>query len=177
MEVSKKKNYYTFGMIKPNGIKYAEDILRVIYGSGLSLAYFECDTLDKTLINKDYDRELISECCFINGENYLKKTVLKMLIYDENGNAVNKYKETLKNIKDPNYKNLVYVSNDEVVALDEIIRFFGDDLFLIFEELKHSYCDYMSLMSQGVCPNYHKFIDDKVNRVLKHIDVYTKRIG
>ena len=87
------------------------------------------------------------------------------------------YKETLKNIKDPNYKNLVYVSNDEVVALDEIIRFFGDDLFLIFEELKHSYCDYMSLMSQGVCPNYHKFIDDKVNRVLKHIDVYTKRIG
>ena len=150
-DVNKEKNYFTYGMIKPDGMPHIKEILELIYNSGLYVTYSKVDTLDEKIIEENYPHCIGKD--FYEGmkENLLSDYVLKMLILDPKGDAVTNYRKILGKTKsweaDPDtirgkfgdkkiaYKNVAHGSGNALEAEDEIIRFFKGDLNNVFESV------------------------------------------
>jgi ATP-dependent Clp protease ATP-binding subunit ClpB len=95
----KNNNFYTFGMIKPDGMSHKEDIIKMIYDAGLEIPYTEFDYLSDELIEENY-RHCLGKP-FYEGmkKNLQSGAVLKMLIFDSEGDAVKKYRKVLGTTK------------------------------------------------------------------------------
>ena len=132
----KNNNFYTFGMIKPDGMSHKEDIIKMIYDAGLEIPYTEFDYLSDELIEENY-RHCLGKP-FYDGmkKNLQSGAVLKMLIFDSEGDAVKKYRKVLGATKsceaasdtirgkfgDKNitYKNVAHGSGNADEANDEV---------------------------------------------------------
>lgn len=178
-----EKNYFTYGMIKPDGMPYLKEILEEIYDAGLFVAYSKIDTLDEKIIEENYPHCIGRD--FYEGmkENLLRGNVLKMVIFDPRGNAVGNYRKKLGATKsweaEPDtirgkygdmkiaYKNVAHGSGNVKEANDEIMRFFKKDLN---DMLKGIY-DYANIM---LTANRVKdlFSDSSVNEILKAKDIH-----
>ena len=141
----KNNNFYTFGMIKPDGMSHKEDIIKMIYDVGLEIPYTEFDYLSDELIEENY-RHCLGKP-FYDGmkKNLQSGAVLKMLIFDSEGDAVKKYRKVLGATKsceaasdtirgkfgDKNitYKNVAHGSGNADEANDEVVRFYKKDIF------------------------------------------------
>lgn len=150
-ENKEEKVYFTYGMIKPDGMPHIKEILESIYDAGLYVAYSKVDTLDENVIEENYSHCIGKD--FYEGmkENLLSGYVLKMLILDPKGDAVRNYRKVLGATKpweaEPNtirgtfgdkkiaYKNVAHGSGNSLEAEDEIIRFFRGDLNNVFERV------------------------------------------
>ncbi len=173
-----KNNYFTYGMIKPDGMPYIKDILELIFNSGLIIMYGKIDTLNEKIIEDNYPHCVGKD--FYDGmkDNLLNGYVLKMLIYDPSGNAVLNYRKILGSTKsweaDPNtirgkfgnktiiYKNAAHGSGNVKEANDEIIRFFKEDIN-----------DLLSAVLNCNITNNKKFKDDSIHEI---INDYSKRL-
>lgn len=145
-------NFYTYGMIKPDAIDKMEEIIKMIYDGGLEVHYMKLDNLTSDIIDENYAHHKEKDFYRKMKENLLSGSVLKMLIYDPNGNAVINYRKVLgptnsaiaaentirgkfgnKNIT---HKNAAHGSENEKEAREEIIRFFKDDLDMMLYALR-----------------------------------------
>lgn len=153
---NEKKEFYTFGMIKPDGIPHMKDIINMIYKSGLEIHFVKSAFLTNEVIDENYAhvKEKFPEDFKLLKESLKSGPVLLMLIYDPNGNAVKEYRKVLGVTKSweakPDtirgkfgdrqkiYKNTAHGSGNAKEAQEEIVRFFKDDV----EELLKSVFDY-----------------------------------
>lgn len=185
MENIENNNFYTYGMIKPDAIKHAEEIINIIEKSGLEVHYMEYDLLTDEIINENYPHCIGKD--FFNGmkENLQSDLVLKLLIYDKTGNAVINYRKVLGATKsweaDENtirgrfgnkkiaYKNAAHGSGNVKEANDEIIRFFKDNISLMLKELKiYNEKEALREVIRYIDDNYAKeTIEDRLNRAKK----------
>ena len=117
----------------------------MIYDAGLEIPYTEFDYLSDELIEENY-RHCLGKP-FYEGmkKNLQSGAVLKMLIFDSEGDAVKKYRKVLGATKsceaasdtirgkfgDKNitYKNVAHGSGNADEANDEVVRFFKKDIF------------------------------------------------
>lgn len=145
-------NFYTYGMIKPDAIDKMEEIIKMIYDSGLEVHYMKLDNLTSDIIDENYDHCRKMDFYHKMKKNLLSGPVLKMLIYDPNGNAVINYRKVLGPTKssmassstirgrfgnkEVTYKNAAHGSGSEKEAQEEIIRFFKNDLDMMLYELR-----------------------------------------
>ena len=155
-EETKEEVYYTYGMIKPDGMENREEIIRIILNSGLKIDYFKCDMLTDELIDENYGhvKEKYPEDFKLLSKSLKSGPVLMMLIYDPKGNAVENYRKVLGVTKsweaEPDtirgrfgdrekiYKNAAYGSGNAKEAGDEILRFFKNDLSEIINQDRKS---------------------------------------
>lgn len=152
MKKQDNKIYYTYGMIKPDGMKYKEEIIRKIYGAGLEIHYYDCDMLTEDIIDENYAHVKGRDFYKQMKENLLSGPVLKMLIYDKEGDAVNKYRKVLGKTKSwealPDtirgtfgnktiaYLNVAHGSGTNGEALDEVLRFFKPNMLSLIESVR-----------------------------------------
>ncbi len=145
-EETKEEVYYTYGMIKPDGMENREEIIRIILNSGLKVDYFKCDMLTDDLIEENYGhvKKKYPEDFKLLKESLKSGPVLMMLIYDPKGDAVKKYRKVLGvtnsweaepdtirgrfGDKEKVYKNAAHGSGNAKEANEEIFRFFKNDL-------------------------------------------------
>lgn len=180
-----EKVFYTYGMIKPDGMINIEDIVKMIQDQGLELKFWKVDILDEKVIDENYSHCIGKD--FYSGmkENLLSGPVLKMLIYDKDGDAVKKYRKVLGATnsalanfdtirgkfgnKQVTYKNAAHGSGSPSEAKAEVLRFFGDDIFNLFDGI----C-WLSIY-EGVLAEHFgtdlekKYVDEQV-RYLIHSD-------
>lgn len=168
-----KKTYFTYGMIKPDGMEHREEIYDMIRAAGLQTPFIKEDILTEDLIDENYPHCIGKD--FYEGmkANLLSGPVKKMLIYDKEGDAVNKYRkvlgatksseaapDTIRGMfgnKEITYKNAAHGSGNSKEAIDEIFRFFKDDM----QELL------LFIRITGECAlanNLSSFIDDQFLR-------------
>lgn len=144
MENIEEKSYYTYGMIKPDGVKNWEGIVKKILDAGLEIHYVEVDYLTEEIIEENYPHCIGKD--FYEGmkNNLLSGPVIKFLIYDPEGDAVNKYREVLGKTKSweaapgtirhtygnmqTTYLNVAHGSGNVKEANDEIFRFFKKNM-------------------------------------------------
>lgn len=50
MEKEENNNFFTFGMIKPDGVEHREEIIKMIYAKGLKVYYAKACYLTDNLI-------------------------------------------------------------------------------------------------------------------------------
>lgn len=155
MEIkNKQKIFYTFGMIKPDGMPHMKEIIQLIYDNGLEIHYVKAKMLTDELIEKNYSHvmEKYPEDFKLLKESLKSGPVLMMLIFDPKGDAINNYREILGVTKSweagPNtirgkfgdrkkvYKNVAHGSGNPKEAGDEIIRFFGDEILWLLEWIR-----------------------------------------
>lgn len=148
-----KKTYYTYAMIKPDGIKNVEGILDIILKNGLIIDKYEVDYLNEEIINENYSHCIGRDFYEKMKLNLLSGAVLKMVLFDPEGDAINKYRkilgstnssEALKGTiryeygnKELSFKNAAHGSGNEIEAFEEIKRFFGDDTLNYYSYLNH----------------------------------------
>lgn len=178
MENIEKKNYYTYGMIKPDGIKNWKGIVEKILDAGLEIHYVEVDYLTEEIIEENYPHCIGKD--FYEGmkNNLLSGPVIKFLIYDPEGDAVNKYREVLGKTKSweaeigtirhtygnmqTAYLNVAHGSGNESEANDEIFRFFKENMQELLESIyKHGEINNEKLfMNEELSEMHTTFIDD-----------------
>lgn len=182
-------NFYTYGMIKPDAIDRMQEIIKMIYESGLEVHYMKLDNLTSDIIDENYahckDRSFYPKM----KENLLSGPVLKMLIYDSSGNAVINYRNVLgaansadakENTirgrfgnKEVTYKNAVHGSGNEKEAGEEIIRFFKNDLDMMLNELriytfnKATQITLYSIGETSSISNYEDVVDSYIKKIKK----------
>jgi len=162
---SKDGVYYTYAMIKPDGMENISGILDLILDSNLIIDKYQIDTLDEQIIEENYPHCVGKD--FYEGmkNNLLSGLVLKMVLYDKEGNAVSKYRKilgntnslvadngTIRNLygnKEVSFKNAAHGSGNEKEAFDEIKRFFGEDALNYY-----SYLNYLNKNSAYDDDNY-----------------------
>ena len=66
MKKEENNNFFTFGMIKPDGVEHREEIIKMIYAKGLKVYYAKACYLTDNLIEENY-----SHC--IGRDFYLEK--------------------------------------------------------------------------------------------------------
>ena len=54
MEKEENNNFFTFGMIKPDGVEHREEIIKMIYAKGLKVYYAKACYLTYNLIEENY---------------------------------------------------------------------------------------------------------------------------
>ncbi len=178
-------NFYTYGMIKPDAINYAKEIIEMIEKNGLNVAYMEYDYLTDEIIEENYPHCIGKD--FFSGmkDNLQSDLVLKMLIYDKTGNAVSNYRKVLGKTKsweaEENtirgrfgdkkvaYKNAAHGSGNEKEANEEIVRFFKNNISLMLNELKiYNEKEVLNKVISYIDDSYAKEnIEDRLNRTKK----------
>lgn len=149
-----EKVFYTFGMIKPDGMPHMEDIIKIIYERGLEIHYVKARYLTDELIDENYAhvKEKFPEDFYLLKESLKSGPVLLMLIYDSKGNAIENYRRVLGVTKSweaaPDtirgkfgdrvkvYKNTAHGSGNFKEAGEEILRFLGADILVLLESLR-----------------------------------------
>lgn len=194
--------YYTFGMIKPDGMKYKEEIIRMILRANLKIDYFKCDMLTDELIDENYShvKEKHPEDFKLLKESLKSGPVLMMLIYDLDGDAVGKYRRILGCTEswqaDPNtirgrfgdkhkvYKNAAHGSGNKKEAKDEIIRFFKNEIDSLLRNIRSmgkqdemlTEINRNRVVSSNMI-SYSDEIDIRVDEINKFCAQYIKKIG
>lgn len=185
--IKKEGNYYTFGMIKPDGMEHKQEIIKLILDAGLKISYYKCAMLTDDLIDENYSHVKKK---FPQDFNLLKESlksgpVLMMLIYDQKGNAVENYRKVLGTTKsweaDPNsirgkfgdkekiYRNAAHGSGNVKEAGDEVIRFFGKEIFNVFDSLVWSAKYEEALLNAGYFNSddfIKKYVDEQTIRLI-----------
>ncbi len=194
---SKENSYYTYGMIKPDGMENKEEIVKMILSSGLKIRYYKCDMLTDELIDENYSH--VKEK-YPEDFKFLKKSlksgpVLMMLIYDPEGNAIKKYRDILGCTNSweasPNtirgkfgdrekvYKNAAHGSGNLKEAQEETIRFFGSELFNVFGGLVWL-SDYEKGLTYTGCSldKASNYTDKQIyDLIIKECNDYVKKMG
>ncbi len=176
---NEEKVYYTYGMIKPDGMANKEEIIKKILDAGLQIHHAEFDILSDKIIEENYSHCIGRDFYPGMKENLQSGMVLKLLIHDPKGDAVNNYRKVLGATKsweaEPNtirgtfgnkqvaYKNVAHGSGNAKEAGEEIIRFFGPNILLLLEALRRD-ADFRSA-SNATSFLYQDYDKDKVNLV------------
>lgn len=147
------KEYYTFGLIKPDGMEHMEEIIKMIQAKGLKFVHWNYIKFTGELIDEHYShvKEKFPED-YKKLYNFMKdKEILAFILYDEEGNAVKNYRNVLGVTKSweasPDtirgrfgdkkkiYKNVAHGSGNIKEAQEEAIRFFKQELFDVFDNI------------------------------------------
>lgn len=178
MENIEEKSYYTYGMIKPDGVKNWEGIVKKILDAGLEIHYVEVDYLTEEIIEENYPHCIGKD--FYEGmkNNLLSGPVIKFLIYEPAGDAVNKYREVLGKTKSweaalgtirhtygnmqTAYLNVAHGSGNVKEANDEIFRFFKKNMQKLLGSIyKRGEINNEKLfMNEGLREMHTTFVDD-----------------
>lgn len=204
MEQNKnEKIYYTYGMIKPDGMEHKEEIVRMILKAGFKIDYYKCEMLSDELIDENYGhvKEKYPEDFKLLKQSLKSGPVLMMLIYDPEGNAVEKYRRILGVTKsweaDPNsirgrfgdkskvYKNAAHGSGNTKEANEEIIRFFGQEMASVLDSVSSARTSEFLYQSEGRklcahprCTYNDEFVENtKVENINNACDDYAKKMG
>ena len=151
MEKEENNNFFTFGMIKPDGVEHREEIIKMIYAKGLKVYYAKACYLTDNLIEENYSHCIGRDFYPEMKENLKSGPVILMLIYDREGNACKKYREVLGATKSWEAdkdtirgmfgnkkvacKNAAHGSGNPKEADEEIQRFFKDDMVEIIKSV------------------------------------------
>ena len=93
MELSINKIQNTFAIIKPDGVKYATDIIDMIYKEGLKIEKYDIRMLDEEILKEHYSH-LLDKPFYPTLENYmLSDKVILMVLKGEN--AIDKLRELM----------------------------------------------------------------------------------
>ena len=185
MEKIENNNFYTYGMIKPDGLCHAKEIIDMILKAGLEVQYIEYDFLTDEIIYENYPHCYGKDFYPGMKKNLQSNLVIKMLIYDKTGNAVPNYRKVLGATKsweaEENtirgrfgdkkiaYKNAAHGSGNEKEANEEIIRFFKNNISLMLNELKiYSEKEALNKVISYIDESYAKeTIEDRLDRAKK----------
>ena len=151
MEKEENNNFFTFGMIKPDGVEHREEIIKMIYAKGLKVYYAKACYLTDNLIEENYSHCIGRDFYPEMKENLKSGPVILMLIYDREGNACKKYREVLGATKSWEAdkdtirgmfgnkkvacKNAAHGSGNPKEADEEIQRFFKNDMIEIIKSV------------------------------------------
>lgn len=193
-----EKEYYTFGLIKPDGMEHMEEIIKMIQAKGLKFVHWNYIKFTGELIDEHYShvKEKFPED-YKKLYSFMKdKMVLAFILYDKEGNAVKKYRDVLGVTKsweaapdtirgrfgdrEKIYKNVAHGSGNFEEAQEEAIRFFKQELFDVFDNLVwlSEYENALIIMR-----NNRNFVDNYTNKQVLDLivkssgDDYSKKIG
>lgn len=182
--MEKERFYYTFGIIKPDAMKYKKEIINMIEEKGFRVIHAKCQYLNKELLEEHY-----SHCKSLPDfpkiiESMQASPVMLLIIYDPNGNAIDgirKLQGTTKSweakegtirerfgSKSKVYLNAFHASGSPIEVAQEIFRFFPNDLDDIVEKVQKQ--DRINQMFT----NGYKFIDSQ-NEIAKAEEEYLLR--
>lgn len=168
-EKKDEKFYHTFSIIKPDAMKYKDEIIKMIEDNGFKVMYAKCEYLTKEKVEEHYahckDLDVFPKIV----ESMIEGPVMLMIIYDPKGNAIDGFRKlqgktksweaeegTIRyqfGSKSKAYKNATHASASPVEVKDEILRFFKNDIEDILEKIN----DYNRL--DEMFANAYKFID------------------
>lgn len=152
-ERNEEKFYHTFSIIKPDSMKYKEEIVKMIEDDDFRVIYAKCEYLTKEKVEEHY-----AHCKHLDVypkivESMLQGPVMLMIIYDPKGNAINRFRKlqgatksweaekgTIRErfgSKCEPYKNATHASSSPIEVKDEILRFFKNDIEDILEKINN----------------------------------------
>ncbi len=162
------KNYYTYGIINPDGMKYKKDIVKMILSTGLKIDYYKCD---------------------VKNDGLKSSPVLKMLIYDLDGNAEEKYKSVMGVSATSNdntirgcYGDVISGASSTKEVNNEILQLFGSEIdnVLINVRSNGKIDEMVRTINESECfSNLFKDFDEigiKTNEIDKFCDDYAKKM-
>lgn len=162
---------YTFCIIKPDSMKYKEEIVKMIEENEFRVVYAKCQYLTKEKVQEHY-----AHCKHLDVypkiiESMLEGPVMLLIIYDHKGDAINRFRKlqgatnsamaeegTIRNVfgsRSEVYKNATHASSSPQECAQEICRFFKNDIDDILSEVYK-----LNELNKNSSEAYH-FIDSK----------------
>lgn len=162
------KNYYTYGIINPDGMKYKKEIVKMILSTGLKIDYYKCD---------------------VKNDGIKNSPILMMLIYDLDGNAEGKYNAVMgasDNFDDNTirgcYGDVISGASSTKEVNNEILRLFGSEMVDVLMNVRSNgkIDEMIRTINESECfSNLFKDFDAiniKTNEIDKFCDDYAKKM-
>ena len=187
MEKEENNNFFTFGMIKPDGVEHREEIIKMIYAKGLKVYYAKACYLTDNLIEENYShcigRDFYPE--MKEGKPYHKRDGLKPLSNQQNygikrkqqeANTGTRYPDNLIEFSNGNNKN-VHPTQKPVPLLEYLIKTYTNEGDLVLDNCMGSgstgvACVNLNRKFIGIelDENYFNIAKDRINKAMKDND-------